>query len=691
MPVSQASQSAVDPDVDPNIWLEEVEGEKALAWVREHNTKSLGTLQGDARYQAFYDDALKIVEARDRIAYPTFRGAEIENFWQDAEHVRGIWRRTSLASYRTSTPEWKTLLDVDALSRTEGANWVYRGADCLPPAHRRCMINLSDGGKDATVIREFDRETREFVADGFRFTESKGGVTWLDDNTLLVARDFGPGTMTKSGYPYITRKLVRGQKLEDAPEVFRGTPEDVSANVFPLRDVDGVVQAIFAYRSLNFYETEYSLMRDDWSAIKLRFPLRMTIQSLVSGQLIFSTETDWNGFRKGDLLAFDLAELKANPEAAQPYLVFSPGPREAIQATSNTRSRLLVALTDNVKGVIYAYQYAGNKRWAKSKLPLPDNSTLGIQSASDLSDDVFLTASNYLTPGSLYIANAAVGSVEKVRSSPERFDASNLVVEQFEATSKDGTRIPYFITHPKGMKLDGNNPTLLYGYGGYQVSLLPGYSGTLGKLWLESGGAYVVANTRGGGEFGPAWHQAAQGRNRHLAHEDFIAVAEDLIARKITSPRRLGIMGGSQGGLFMGVAMTQHPELFNAAVIQVPLFDMLRYHKLLAGASWMAEYGNPDIPEERKWILEYSPYQALKPGQKYPEVFIHTSTKDDRVHPGHARKAVARLEELGYPVLFYENTDGGHSAAANLRETAKRVALEFTYLTRKLKDGPVVP
>jgi prolyl oligopeptidase len=347
-----------------------------------------------------------------------------------------------------------------------------------------------------------------------------------------------------------------------------------------------------------------------------------------------------------------------------------------------------VALYENVKGAAYVYdapKRAGAK-WSRRKLKLPENVSVNLGSASELNDQVFVNVSGYLQPNSLWLADAASGKVERVKSIPARWNAAEHAVDQFEATSADGTKVPYFVVRPKGVKFDGSNPTLLYGYGGYQVSLLPGYSGTTGKLWLEDGGVYVVANTRGGGEFGPTWHQAALKQNRQRAHEDFVAVAQDLIARKITSPRRLGIMGGSQGGLFMGVAMTQHPELFNAAVIQVPLFDMMRFHKLLAGNSWMSEYGNPDVAEERAWIAAYSPYQALAAGKKYPEPFILTSTKDDRVHPGHARKAAARLEELGYPYFYYENTDGGHSAAANLKETAKRVALEYTYLTRKLKD-----
>jgi prolyl oligopeptidase len=581
---------------------------------------------------------------------------------------------------------------VDALAKAENANWVYRGANCLPPDDRRCLVILSDGGKDANVIREFEREARTFVADGFRFPESKGGVSWLDENTVLVSRDFGPGTLTKSGYPFVTKVLRRGQSLADAREVYRGTPDDVSAGVFALRDMDGTVQALIANRGINFYDGEYFLLRDDWSRVPLPLPPKVSIRSLVSGQMVFSTESNWRGFSMGDLLAYDLAELKRNPATAQPYLMHHPGPREAIQGTSSTRNRLLVSLTENVKGAIYSYAFDPQRRsWSRTRVQLPENATVGIGSSSRRHDGLFFTTSNYLMPNTLWFGSAVTGTVERLKGMPERFDASNLLVEQYEATSLDGTKVPYFVTRPKTMRFDGNNPTLLYGYGGYQISLLPGYSGTIGKLWLEDGGVYVVANTRGGGEFGPAWHQAALQQNRQRAHEDFIAVARDLIARKITSPAHLGIMGGSQGGLFMGVAMTQHPELFSAAVIQVPLFDMLRFHKLLAGNSWMAEYGNPDIPEQREWILKYSPYQNLKAGQKYPEAFIHTSTKDDRVHPGHARKAAARLEELGYPVLFYENTDGGHSAAANLRESAKRVALEYTYLSRKLKDQPVQP
>ena len=686
-PAATASPASAE---DPYLWLEEVEGERAMEWVKERNERTLGILQSDPRYDRLQSEALKILEATDRIAMPGFRGRTIYNFWQDKDHVRGLLRRTTLASYRSADPKWETVLDVDALSASEGANWVYRGANCLPPEERLCMIALSNGGKDATELREFDMQTKAFVPNGFRLPESKGGVTWVDANTLLVTRDFGPSTVTKSGYPFTTRRLTRGGTIDNAPEIYRGAPSDVSAGAFVLRDADGRIQGTFGRRGLTFYEGETWLLRDGGGPVKLPFPLRSSIQALVDDQLVFTTESKWKEFEVGDLLGYDLSELKANPETAKPYLILRPGPREAIEGVTSTRDRLVVALYENVKGAVYVYDHTDGK-WTRTKLSLPEASTINLGSTSNLNDQLFITVSNYLTPSSLWLADAASGKVEKLKSIPERFDASKLTVDQHMATSADGTKIPYFVVRPKTMAMDGNNPTLLYGYGGYQVSLLPNYPATIGKLWLEDGGVYVVANTRGGGEFGPAWHQAALGANRQRAHEDFVAVAQDLIARGITSPRRLGIMGGSQGGLFMGVAMTQHPELFNAAVIQVPLFDMLRFHKLPPGASWIAEYGDPEIPEQRAWIEKYSPYQALKAGQKYPEAFIHTSTKDDRVHPGHARKAVARLEELGYPVLFYENTDGGHSAAANLKETAKRLALEYTYLTRKLKDENAPP
>lgn len=682
---------ATSDATDPYLWLEEVEGERAMAWVREHNARSLGVLQGDPRYEGLHEQALALVQARDRIPAPGFtHDGHIDNFWQDANHVRGIWRRTTVNSYRTDAPEWETILDIDALSTAEGKNWVYKGASCLPPDERLCLISLSDGGKDAVVVREFDSVSRTFVEGGFELPESKGGVAWVDADTLLIARDFGPGTLTSSGYPMIVKRLKRGQSIDQAETLFTGQPSDVSVGAGTLRDADGVIKAILINRGVSFYESETHVLNADGTTTRLQLPARSDIDALVQGQLVVTIKEDWTApsgqeFRTGDVVAWTFDAWRANP-ATRAQLIIRPGARELVESINATRNKLVVALYENVRGAAYVYTPNPTGEWARTRLDLPANSTVGLGSASEQDDRIFVSVAGYLSPSTLSLVDAATGRMSQVKTIPAKFDASGMTVEQFEARSADGTMIPYFVVHQSDMPLDGSNATLLYGYGGFQVSQLPGYSPTVGKLWLERGGVYVVANVRGGGEFGPNWHEAARQQNRQRAHEDFQAVASDLIARNITSQPHLGVMGGSQGGLFMGAMLTQRPDLINAAVIQVPLFDMFRFHRLLAGASWRAEYGDPDIPEQRAWIAEYSPYQNLRAGQPYPEVFIHTSTKDDRVHPGHARKAAARLEELGYPVLFYENTDGGHAAGANLRETARRIALEYTYLTRRLMD-----
>ncbi len=674
---------------DPYLWMEEIEGTRALDWAKAQNAKTLPVLQGDPRYAGLHDAALTIVNAKDRIPGVSFLDDnDLRNYWQDADHVRGVWRRTSLTSYRTAQPAWETLLDLDALAKTEGKNWVWKGADCLAPAARYCLVSLSNGGKDAVVVREYDTRTKTFVAGGFELPEGKHRFDWIDKDTLIVATDWTPGEVTTSGYPYVVKLVKRGQPLSAAQEIYRGAKDDGGYGVSPfvLRDHDGVVQAVFVLRPLDTFNAETHLVVGD-KTVKLPFPLKSSIQALTKGQLVFSVEQDWaaQGLKTGDLAAFDLAALKAAPEKAKATLILRPTAKESVQSVNTTRDRLVVAVIENVKGVAYAYDVK-NGAWSRKTLDLPANATISLGSASDKDDRFFVSVTGYLTPTTYWLADAASGKLDQVKAAPAKFDASTHVVEQFEATSKDGTKVPYFIVHPKGVKYDGAAPTLLYAYGGFQVSMTPSYSGVMGKLWLERGGTYVVANIRGGGEFGPSWHEAALKENRQKAYDDFFAVSEDLIARKITSPRHLGVMGGSNGGLLMGVALTQRPELYNAIVVQVPLFDMIRYSQIGAGSSWIGEYGDPAIPSERAVIAKYDPYSNLKAGQKYPEVFIETSTKDDRVHPAHARKAAAKLEALGYPVLYYENVDGGHAASANLAETARRQALEFTYLTRKLMD-----
>jgi prolyl oligopeptidase len=683
-----ATQIAAKTADDPFLWLEEVEGERALNQVRAWNDRTLAVLQADPRYADLHGKALEIVNAVDRIPVPEFRARAVDNFWQDKTNVRGLWRRTTLDSYRTDAPTWDVVLDLDALSAAEKANWVYKGAECLEPDERLCLLRLSNGGKDAVEVREFDAVAKTFVPNGFRLPEGKQDVTWVDADTLLVARDWGPGTMTESGYAFVVKRLKRGAALDQAVELYRGTPEDVAVSTTALRDPEGRLKGVMITRAVSFFETEYFLLDGD-TPVRLPLPVKSSFQAFVDGQLVFTLEQPWthggDSFQTGALLSLDLGQLKRDPAAARAVLIRQPGPRESIEQVSSTRGRLIVAVYENVRGGLYGYTHADGA-WRATRYDLPENTSIGVVTAREEDDALFVSVTGFLQPTSLYQGDAVTGRFAKVKQLPPRFDASNAVVEQFEATSRDGTKIPYFVTRPKDAKLDGSNPTLLYAYGGFQVSMTPAYSAMNGKLWVERGGVYVLANIRGGGEFGPAWHQAGLKTNRQLVFDDFTAVARDLIARKVTSPRRLGIQGGSNGGLLMGAALTQTPELYNAAVVQVPLLDMLRYHKLLAGASWVGEYGDPDVPAEAAYIATYSPYQRLRGELKLPEPFIVTSTKDDRVHPGHARKFAAKLEQLGKPFLYYENIDGGHAAAANLQETAKRVALEYTYLTRKLMD-----
>ena len=686
-----AASAAADPlAADEFEFLEEIEGERALAWARAENEKTLGALQSDPRYQRFYDRALEILQARDRIPFVAMRPSGLYNFWQDQDHVRGIVRRTTLASYRTDAPEWETVLDIDALAREENANWVYQGMTCLQPEQRRCLVILSNGGRDANFVREFDLVEKRFVEGGFSLPEGKQNVAWLDENTILVARDFGEGTMSTSGYPITVRRLRRGQPLEQAQELFRGSAQDVRVFPMVLRDSTGRVHAHGVGRAVSFFENEFTIFGPRGNVV-LPIPRKASPLGIVDGRLLVQTDVAWDAapnlsFAPDSIVSYDLEQWKRDPARARPALVWAPGPRQTLSGASVTRNTLLLTMLDNVRGRASVWNHEGGA-WRSRPVPLPQNATIGIAATSDRDDTAMFTVTDYLEPTSLYLYDAAAAAAPvRIKTTPPRFNAANHVVEQHEATSRDGTRIPYFVIRPRNAPMDGSTPTLLYGYGGFQSSQTPGYLGTTGRLWLEQGNAWVVANLRGGGEFGPEWHQTAQGANKQRTWDDYIAVAEDVIRRRLTSPRRLGVIGGSQGGLLVGTAITQRPELFNAAIIQVPLFDMMRYHLLGAGASWIGEYGDPRIAEQRAWIEGYSPYQRLTAGRTYPTPFIHTSTADDRVHPGHGRKAAARLAALGQPYYYYENMQGGHSAAANLQETARRLALEFTYASKRLVD-----
>ena len=686
---SAAAASGADSGAareDPFVWLERVDGERAMAWVRAEDAKTAAVLEEDARYSGLFEEALEIAEAKDRIPEPRLIGGRILNRWQDADHVRGIWRRTSLADYQKSAPSWTTILDLDALAAAEKANWFWSGADCEERAERRCMIGLSDGGEDAVTLREFDLRSARFVGGGFSLPRGKQDAAWQDADTLLVAREWSPGELTRSGYPFVVKRIKRGQPLSAAVEVFRGTASDVGVSPSAFNDGAGH-RALVIRRSVSFFEAEYQLVRSNGTS-KLALPSKADIVALVAGRLIINLREDWTTdagtFPQGSLVSIDLAATVAAPERLRPTLIYAPGPREAFQQAAATRGHLLVSVLDNVKGRAYVYKPESAGKWSRHRIALPDNVSIHIVDADLHSDRAFLSVTGFLTPTSLWLANVATGALATVKTLPPRFDASHHVVEQFEAMSSDGTRIPYFVVHRIDMKLDGGTPTILTAYGGFLVSETPYYAPQTGKLWLERGGALVLANIRGGGEFGPAWHDAGLKTHRQRIFDDFTAVARDLIAKGITSPSHLGIQGGSNGGLLMGVQFIQHPELWGAVDMQVPLLDMLGYEHIAAGSSWVGEYGSVSNPEERAFLASISPYDNLKPGVPYPEALIWTTTKDDRVGPQHARKFAARLAAMGVPYLFYEVVQGGHGSGATLAERAAMTAREFTYFWRKL-------
>ena len=686
---ADAGQTALPPlPADKYLWLEDQLGARALAWVRAEDARSLPILESDPHYATFYAEALRIAESPSRLADPRQHGAEIYNLWRDAGHVNGIYRKTTLAGYLSQHPVWQTVIDYDALGRRDKVNWVAHGLNCLYPGDRECMVVLSSGGEDADSQREFDLKTGEFVSGGFALSRSKQDVSWQDKDTLLVARDWGPGTMTSSGYPFIVKQWRRGTPLTSAREVFRGEATDMSASGVTLHDARKHSLTIFT-RRISFFNIR-TFIETPAGLQELKIPARSQIDGLLDGRLLLEINQDWTPagqlqtFPRGSLVELKLGEVLKDPAHLKPHTIFAPTAEEFLQSVDLTHSRVLITTLKHVQGKAYIYS-PSLLGWSHRELPVPENVSVKVVSTSDTDDNFFLEFNGFLTPPSLLFGDAAAGTLQYVRAEPAQFDASKDVVEQYEATSKDGTRIPYFIVHPKKMQLNGTNPTILTAYGGFQISMTPTYSGSLGKLWLEPGGVYVLANIRGGGEFGPAWHEAGLKTQRQRIYDDFAAVGEDLIARRITSPRRLGIIGGSNGGLLMGVEMTQHPDLWHAVAIMVPLLDMLRYEKIDAGASWVGEYGSVSVPAQRAFLATISPYNQLKPGVDYPEPFIFTSTKDDRVGPQHARKFAAKMEEFHEPFLYDEIVEGGHAAGANLKEQAQTWALTYTYFTSKLE------
>ncbi len=689
-----AKQEPAVANDDPYQWLEDVNGDKSIAWVREQNAKSEAELATTPQFRKLESDIRAILDSTAKIPGVEKIGPYYYNFWKDKDHERGLWRRTTLEEYRKQDPKWETLLDLDALNRAEKENWVWHGADCLKPDYTRCLIALSRGGSDADVTREFDLTTKDWVKDGFFRPEAKGGMGWIDRDTTYVFTDFGAGSMTPSGYPRIVKQWSRGTPLTQAIKVYEGRPEDMY--IAAARDLTPGFERDFVYRTIAFYNDELYLRQKDgkltkvdvpnsanksvhgeWLAIELRDPYTVDGETYPAGSLLLDNFDDFMAGKR------DFSVL------------FTPDEHTSLAGFTWTKTGIVLNVMRDVRSELIAKRFSrldrsgnmvGPDGWVSVPIEgVPSMGALTVASVdADESDAVWITATDYLTPTTLAIADAWTNPAPEVlKSNPQFFDATTHVIEQHFATSKDGTRVPYFLVKPKGAKNDGATPTLLYGYGGFEVSMTPSYSGGVGKGWLEKGGAYAVANIRGGGEYGPRWHQAALKANRHKAYEDFAAVASDLVASKLTTHQRLGIMGGSNGGLLMGNMLTQYPELFGAIVVQVPLLDMKRYSHLLAGASWMAEYGDPDTADW-EYIKSFSPYHLFDAGKTYPPVLFATSTKDDRVHPGHARKMMARMLAANKDVRYYENIEGGHGGAANNAQSAHMNALAYTFLWNEL-------
>ncbi|MBI3408794.1 MAG: S9 family peptidase [Planctomycetes bacterium] len=669
---------------DPYLWLEDVTGDKALNWVKGQNASVAELTKGEA-FTALKDRLLKILDSDERIPMIAKDGDHYYNFWRDAKHKRGLWRRTTLDEYRKAKPNWEIVLDLDALADAEKENWVWKGAQFLRPNFDKVLISLSRGGADATVVREFDPKTKQFVKDGFYLPEAKSRLSWRGPDSVFVGTDFGKGSLTHSGYPRIVKEWKRGTPLAEAKLVFEGKPEDVSVGAF--MDLTKGFEREFVMRGETFWKSQMYQRKGD-KLIKIEKP--DDAQAGIHRDLMFITlRSDWKvgdkTYPAGALLVTNFDDFMAGKRNFD--VLFEPSERKSLAGYSPTKNHIILNELDNVQSRLYVLTRK-NGKWTREDLPgAPKFSTANAFAIDpDESDDYFMTVADYLTPSSLHLGTLGKGAAERIKETPAYFKSEGLNVTQHETISKDGTRIPYFQVSRSNIELNGNNPTLLYGYGGFRIPMVPGYQAGTGAAWLEKGGVYVVANIRGGGEFGPKWHDAALKANRPRAYEDFIAVAEDLQKRKVTSPKHLGVMGGSNGGLLVGNMLTMRPDLFGAVVCQVPLLDMQRYHKLLAGASWVAEFGNPDDPKEWEFVKTFSPYHNVAKDTKYPRTLFTTSTRDDRVHPGHARKMVAKMRDMGHDVLYYENIEGGHGGAANNDQAAFMQALAYAFLWNQLKN-----
>ncbi len=670
-------------DHDPYLWLEDIHSDKSTEWVGAQNAAVIKTLQAAPEYREIEDSVRTMLNSVAFLPDVEMRGGYVYNFWVDAKHQRGIWRRATMTQYRSPQPAWETVIDLDQLSDQENEKWVWRDVQCLYPKAERCLILLSRGGGDATVVREFDTVTRSFVTDGFNLPEAKTGLAWVDRNTVLVATDFGAGSTTASGYARIVKEWQRGTPLAAAHTLFEGQADDMGVAVEKNFTPGHAYQ--FIMRNINYYSTEVFL-RDGDKLAKVPVPRDAQIYTL-GGELIVQLKAEWHvggkRYPQGALLATDLRRFLHGERRFA--VLFTPTPTSSLEGVSVTHGALVLNILDNVRNRLVEVRSVRGQ-WRQRSVNAPAFGQLSVAALDPVaSDDYILKVTDFLHPTTTYLGRVGSDQRSVLKSMPTFFDAEPYTVQQFHAVSKDGTSVPYFVVMDKRAPLNGSNPTLLNAYGGFQFPMKPNYLGPMGDAWLKHGGVYVLANIRGGGEFGPAWHQAAVKQNRQRSFDDFLAVAEDLIQRKITSPRHLGISGRSNGGLLVGVAFTQRPELFNAVVCGAPLLDMRRFSKLLAGASWIAEYGDPDEPEQWDYLRKYSPYQNVQQDRHYPRVLFTTSTSDDRVHPGHARKMAAKMQEQGHDVLYWENTEGGHSAAASIDQEVQWWAMTYSFLLQQLK------
>lgn len=683
LPVLAACSSSENA-VDPYLWLEDVEGVEALAWVEQQNAESLAYLEALSTFQPVFDRNLEIYNSDERYASPSLMGDFVYNYWKDANNVRGLWRRTTLENYVSGNIEWSVVLDLDALATEEKEDWVWKGSTCLRPEYRRCLLNLSRGGADAVVVREFDTGTREFFENGYYVAESKSDISWIDEDTVFIGGDFGDGSLTDSGYPRTSRLWDRGDPIEEAKEVFAGEKQDVAVTVY--RSWDGENSYDVVHRVPTFFTAVRYLYADDGEHRKIGIPDDATFHGLMNGQMIVELKSDWKPadieYLQGSLISIDFESFMAGSRDFR--VIFVPTERSAIPrgGVRWTRDYLILNQLQDVTSKLSRFEFLEGE-WVGTDIETEMLGSISLDDAAEDSNVFFFTYQGFLRPSTLYVANEGGTSIEPLFSLPEFFDTQGMSVEQHFATSKDGTKVPYFLVLPANYEATGDTPTLLYGYGGFQVSRTPSYSATVGHAWLQRGGAYAVANIRGGGEYGPRWHLAALKENRQRAYDDMAAIAEDLIANRVTSAEHLGVQGGSNGGLLTGVMLTQRPDLWGAVIVQVPLLDMKRFNHLLAGASWMGEYGDPDT-DDWEYIKKYSPYHNIKKDVVYPKAFFTTSTRDDRVHPAHARKMVARMKAMGHELYYYENTVGGHAGASDNTQVARVQALLYSYLWDQL-------